>query len=351
MRNLGSAIIEWLQLRARLREERRFHLDCAAAELRDSGLTAREAKRAARLRYGHKTRKLAARELGCDLAGLAYLIRTGRVLASPWLAPAGLLCAIALLFLSAPRPRELAGNIVIRLHRVETRRVILTPDVGSIWRAGNITGQEFDALQSLTTLTHVERYRGSYAWGQVAPGVTLDAIVSEALRATGNPRLVAEFVPPHWELLANPAQSVWLVIACYGAFLLLCSAPPFLWRWLLYGIGTAALHAAASLALAAFTPQIFVIACTPVLAILVIVWLGLAALQCRYWWIGLRSRCPLCLKPMVLPLTEGVEGSMILHPAVTESICAHGHGVLVESRWSRRFRREESPLESLAIFS
>jgi hypothetical protein len=38
---------------------------------------------------------------------------------------------------------------------------------------------------------------------------------------------------------------------------------------------------------------------------------------------------------------------VLLSPLFTESVCIHGHGVLVENRWSRRFRPEESPLERL----
>jgi len=56
MRRLLNAIREWRQLRARLRDERRFHLDCAAAELRDC-------------RYGRQSLGAAAHELGCDFAG------------------------------------------------------------------------------------------------------------------------------------------------------------------------------------------------------------------------------------------------------------------------------------------
>jgi hypothetical protein len=40
-----------------------------------------------------------------------------------------------------------------------------------------------------------------------------------------------------------------------------------------------------------------------------------------------------------LPLTDGTADRVLLDPAVTESICAHGHGALLESRWIRRFRQ------------
>jgi len=163
MRRLLNAIREWRQLRARLRDERRFHLDCAAAELRDC-------------RYGRQSLGAAARELGCDFAGLVDSIRTQRVLAFPWLQPAALFSLIALVFLLSPQPRELANSVFVRAHRAGTPSAILTVDIGSRWFGGDITGQDFAALQSMTTLTRVERYRGSYAWGQSAPGATLAAI-------------------------------------------------------------------------------------------------------------------------------------------------------------------------------
>jgi hypothetical protein len=342
--------MEWLQRRARLRDERRFHLDCAAAELRDRGFTAREARRAARRRYGRQSFRAAARELGCDFAGLVDLIRRHRMPASPWLQPVALASVIIFIFLVSPQPRELANSVFIRVQRAGMPGAILTVDIGSRWFGGDITGRDFEALQSMTALTRVERYHGSYAWGQAAPGATLQAIVSEARRQTGNAKLAAEFVLPHWKLRANPAQSIWLFMVGYCAFLLFGTLRWRLWRWLLYAAGSIALHAAASLAIAACTVQIRNVMPWAI-TFLFIAWMGVAVMQVRYWWSDLRSRCPVCFERMVLPLTEGAEGSMILRPAVTESICTHGHGVLVESRWSRTFRPEESPIESLTNFS
>ena len=52
------------------------------------------------------------------------------------------------------------------------------------------------ALRSMTTLTHLERYHGSYAWGQAAPGrhAACDFIRKPDAK-TGNPKLMAEFDP------------------------------------------------------------------------------------------------------------------------------------------------------------
>jgi hypothetical protein len=288
--------------------------------------------------------------LGCDFGALVDLIRTHRALASPWLQPAALISVIAFLFLLSPQPRELADSIPVRAQRAGMPGAILTMDIGSRWFGGDISPRDFEALQSMTTLTRVGRYHGSYAWGQAAPGATLPEIISEARRKTGNSKLAAEFVPPHWELPASPAQSLWLLMACYCAFLLWGTWLQFLWRWLLYAIGSAALHAAASLAVAAYTLQIWT-GSPLAITFLFIAWMGAAVMQVRCWWVDLRSRCPRCFERMALPSTEGAAESIILRPAVTESICTHGHGVLVESRWNRTFRPEESLIESLANFS
>ncbi len=47
------------------------------------------------------------------------------------------------------------------------------------------------------------------------------------------------------------------------------------------------------------------------------------------------QRCPECLDRLVLPLTAGDPNSIVLNPATTELICAHGHEVMLENRMSR----------------
>jgi hypothetical protein len=119
-----------------------------------------------------------------------------------------------------------------------------------------------------------------------------------------------------------------------------------LWRWLLYGTAVGVLHATASLAVWAFLAR-FTAASGLAFAALFAAYLGVAAIQCRYWWIDLRGRCPICFERMVLPLTQGAADSILFRPAITESVCIRGHGVLAEGRWARQFRREDSPLEGL----
>jgi hypothetical protein len=113
MRRTFSALREWLQLRSRVRDERQFHLDRAAADFRSLGLSARAAKKAARNRFGSRRNlRIALAEIGGDLKGLAPMLRAHRVLASAWLQPVALLVAISLLFVLSPAPREMLEGIL-----------------------------------------------------------------------------------------------------------------------------------------------------------------------------------------------------------------------------------------------
>ena len=360
MRQLLDALREWLQLRSRLREERRFHLDRAVAELRTAGMSSIAAHRRARSRFGGRKNLTAARcELGCDLAGLAYLFRAHRAFASPCLQPAILLCLVALIFVISPTPREILDGVIVRIANIEDPGAVVLSVAGrSPWHGGAITPAEFTALRSMSTITEVGAYRGSYARARAIRAVTPSAVEVEALSRTGE-RFIVTDISHRKDLVMNPAQAVWLFILIYGLYFLFGYVRQFgssarrLWRWLLYGVPLAGLHAAASLAVWALalemwngTHQTFVTGGLTYAALFG-AYLGLSALQCRLWWTDLRQRCPVCLDRLVLPLTEGTAESVLFNPAITESVCVYGHGVLVENRWARAFRPEESPLQQL----
>jgi hypothetical protein len=96
MRRVRSALQEWFQLRARLHEERQFHLEQAGAEFRGLGWSPSEAEKKALARYGsRRNQRTARRELGGDLRGLARMLREHRIGASVWLQPAFLCVLIA----------------------------------------------------------------------------------------------------------------------------------------------------------------------------------------------------------------------------------------------------------------
>jgi hypothetical protein len=359
-----SALREWLELRARLREEHQFHLDQAAADFRDLGLSRREARRSARARFGgRRNLTIALRELGGDLPGLGRLLHAHRVLASAWLQPAVLLTATALIFGLSPSPREVVEGVIVRIRNVDDPGAVsLSVQGRSPWSGGGITPSEFAALRSMTTVTDVGRYRGLYARARAAYGASLPAIQSEARANTGNPNFVVTSISHHTEIAMDPAQSVWVIGALYGVFFLFGYARQFrtprwlLWRWLFYGLGVVSLHAAASLTVWTFAVQLwnrrqFTLEAGGLsFALLFLAFLGIAAMQCRYWWSDLRQRCPICLDGLLLPLIEGTDDRVLLSPATTESVCAHGHGVLVEGRWSRAFRPQESPLQAVVHF-
>jgi hypothetical protein len=339
MRRALSALQEWLQLRARVREERQFHLDRAAADFRSLGISSRAAKNAAHVRFGNRRNvRMAQRELGGDLRGLAFLFHAHRVLASAWLQPAALLAAISLVFLLSPAPREVIEGLLGQTLQASDRGVV---SLAAFPGSGGITQSEFEALRSMTTVTDIERYRTQNVRARALSGVTLAMIEAEVHTRTGNRGLYAAWISGQTKIATGPVKAVWLFIAIYGLFFMqayVCQ--PGNWRWLLYGFGVACLHLLASLTAWAFVVQIWNPDGLTFSTLLLAYCVAAMALQCRYWWLDLRQRCPICLDRLVMPLTEGMADRVLLGAAVTESICAYGHGALVESRWARQFRNE-----------
>jgi hypothetical protein len=352
MRRTFSAFEEWLQLRARPREERRFHLDRAAAEFRSLGLSPRAANRKARVRFGSsRNMRIARREIGADLPGLARLFRANRVAASVWLQPAVLLAAVVLILVLSPAPRAVLEGVIGKpLAAKDRRAVVLTARTLNPSYEG-ISSSDFEALRSTSTLTGVERYQTLDVRAQAAQGATLAAIQSEARARTGNRRIWAGWLFQETGILMGPAKAAWLAIAFYAIFSLRSYTPQLgKGRWLLYGFGVLSLHALATMMAWALAVQIWYRAFWSEagalgIFVMVVVFFRITAIQYRFWRADLLQRCPICLDRLLLPLTEGTPDGVLLNPATTESVCAHGHCVLVENRWSRAFRREASPLQ------
>jgi len=352
-----DALREWLRLRSRLREEYRFHLHRSAADFRALGLSPRAASRTARRRFGSRRNlKLALRELGGDLPGLARMFHAHRVPASPWFQPAILLMAAILILLLSPAPRAIIEGIAGQPFPSEERHaVFLSAQARNLSYAG-ITPSDFESLRSLGALTGIQRYLTIHARARALKGATVAAIESQVRAKTGNPRLRVIPMFERRAIVMQPAKALWGFIALCSVFLLRPSIARFnsARRWLIYGFLVACLHSLVSLIAWAFAIQIWnrIAWSTDGRALLAflalfMVYLGIAALQCRYWWRDLHRRCPSCLDALLLSLTEGTPDRVLLNSATTESVCAHGHGVLVENRWSRRFRPEESSLEGL----
>jgi hypothetical protein len=208
MSRLLSALNEWLELRARVREERRFHLERASADLRALGMTPREAKRMARIRFGsRRNSQTGLRELGGDLRGLAHLFRAYRVATSLWLQPAVLLAAGALIFAVSPSPREIAEGVLGRTFGPEVREAVELSVYGAGPASPGITQTEFEAVQSMATVTRVESFGPHQVLAQPVNGVTLAAITSEAVARTGNSGFYAAWLLRQPSIRALPKSS------------------------------------------------------------------------------------------------------------------------------------------------
>ena len=203
-------------------------------------------------------------------------------------------------------------------------------------------------------MTKVERYLSIHARAQAVKGVTFAAINSQVRAKTGNPRLRVVSLFERRAILMGPAKAAWGFIAlCSLVFLRTFTAKlKSVHRWLSYGLAVACLHSLASLMTWAVANQLWMRMTwstddRALIGFLVLsaVYMGVVALQCRYWWHDLRRRCPFCLDRLLLALTEGAADCFLLNTATTESVCAHGHGVLVETRWSCQFRPQRSPLQ------
>lgn len=353
MRRIAGALREWMQLRRRLHQERRFHLENAAAEFRVFGMSRRAAMRQARSRFGGRRHmRNAHHQLGGDFAGLARLLRAYRVPASPWMQPALLLVAIGLILGVSPAPRDIVEGVIGSPLSASDRDAVILVAAG--WNPADrtITATEFETLRALRTLRGVERYRTAYVRANAVRGATLASIQSEIRTRTGNRRLWAGWLFSEHRIVTGPAQIVWLLLAFYVVFSLSQFGPTRRrFRWLLYGFAVAFLHSLASLVAWALMIQFWKWpvggAGGAIFALAFLAYLLLSAMQCRWWRMDLNHRCPVCLDRLVLPLTEGTPERVLLESAVTESVCAHGHGVLVESRWLRRFRPQDSPLQRL----
>ncbi len=350
MPRLVNALKEWLELRARMREERRFHLDGAATDLRAMGMTAREAKRMARIRFGSRRNSQAGlRELGGDLKGLAYLFRANRVVASIWLQPIVLIAVVAMMFLASPSRREIVEGLLGHRLGPEEHGTVMLSVYGAGPASPGIALTELVALQSMSTVTGAEAFGPHAVLARRAADATLAAITSEAQARTGNREFYASWMARSPRVMTSPAKVIWLLIAVYGAFFLYSRTRRRVTpRWLLYAVGMGCLHAVASILAWALATQVWERASWLGFSLIVVVYLLGTAVQCFYWWHDLRHRCPVCLDRLLLSWTTGEPGRVLLRATVTESVCAQGHGVLIESHWLYDFRRESSPLVGLA---
>jgi len=348
-----DALNEWMQLRARLRDEYQFHLDRATADFRALGLSRRTAKRAAAGRFGSRRNlKHALRELGGDWPGLIRLFSAHRVHASPWFQPIVLVMASLFVLLLSPAPLAVIEGAVGQPLGVADRRAVFISDQARNLSYVGIKKADFESIRALDSLTELERYQSIHARAHARKGISIRAIEFQIRNRTGNPRLRAIPLFERESIVMGPAKAVWGFIGFCSLFFFATSQSSF--RWIEYGLAAGCLHSLASLLMWAVVIQRWSRVAwssdgTALLGFLALsaLYLGVVALQCQVWRIGLHRRCPCCLEPLLLPLTEGSADCILMNSATTESVCAQGHGVLVETRWSSQFRPQRSPLQGL----
>ncbi len=259
------------------------------------------------------------------------------------------------MLLLSPSPRALLEGVIGTPLRSEEREQVFLAAEGGTASERAIGERDFNKLRTVAGLSGVERYQRIYARGQAAHGVTLAAIQAEVRARTSNRSIWAGWMFSQTRIVTGPAKVVWLLMSFYVVSSLGgCMHFRDKGRWLGYGLGVAFLHALASLMAWAFAIQMWNRAPSPtagvagvIFSLLLVSWLVTAVIQCWYWWSDLRQRCPVCLERLLMPMTDGTANRVLLGSTITQSVCAHGHGVWVESRWSRRFRAQEAPFRGL----
>jgi hypothetical protein len=346
VRRVFEAFREWLELRRRLRDERRFHLERSVADLRALGVSAREAKRIARSRLGRRSHaRSAIREIGGDFGGLLQLLRAYRVPQSIWLRPFALLAALAVMILVSPSRWLLVESIAWRpLHSEPSPMIYFS--VPAPWPVSSgLTDREFDAVGSLPDIRGLERFRVVDGRAYAAPRANPATIEAEARAVSGNSRLSVKSDFDRKRLGMGPAVVTWVMASLWMLFSLRGLRRGGV-RWLVYASSLGLLHILASLTIWGLALQLWSLMPSPAglasgltYAALLVGYMLSVALHCQGWRRDLSQRCPVCLECLFLPSTEGTTERMLLGTAVTESVCAHGHGTLIESRWDRRFVR------------
>jgi hypothetical protein len=353
MNRLVNVLREWMELRKRLRDEREFHLDRLIANFQVLGLSNKAARRVARQRFGSRNHwRLALREIGGDWAGLIHLFSAHRVRASRSFQPSLLLATILLILLLSPDPVAVIEGVAGQPLRAADRNAVFISQ--QKWNSTyvGVTRSDFKAICALDGLSKVEWYQSIHARAQLKKGVTIAAIELFAQKQTSNPRLRIVPLFERCPIIMGPAKAVWAFISCCALFFV--GSFKHRPRWLAYGLLVGSLHALTSLLLWAVEVQIWarIAWFTDVRALLGFLvcfatYLALLVFQYNSWWNDIRQRCPFCLHSLVLPVTEGSSDCFLLNSATTESICPHGHGVLVETRWSSKFRTQLSPFHGL----
>jgi hypothetical protein len=280
----GFAI--WWNRRRRFIEEWAFHRDAAISELEGIGYTRRRARKAAKRKMGgrlrHRRQALAA--IGGDLNGLWRLLPIQSITRSPVFVP------VALIFVAA-------------------LELIVSP-------ARSMAVQCVKALLFCGDLPAVERVIPLTPGGAVP--VELAGALLRALAAAGIVRVATNLLPRRSLRSCLYAATVLCGIVLAGAV-----------SWVL-GIQILASRSWGHDGLQGLSLLGFLFG-----------FIAMLYVAMSRWWIDAESRCPDCLRLPGMPESRGKPHDVLLEPREIESICFRGHGVLLQSRWSRRFQAGE----------
>ena len=275
-------LVTWWNRRQRFTEEWTFHLEAAAAELEMLGFTRRDAQRAAKRRLGSTLsyRRKSLRAIGGDFAGLLGLLPTKRAARSPLLPPSMLLIGAGLALVFNPARlmalKCLEAMLNLGVQPPSERLIPLTP-------AGLVP-------------------------------VDFVGFALRILLVCGLARIALDLFPRTSLRLSVYATAVlfgvtFAAAVCWITFLQALVAR----SWAHDGVQGIVLIA-------------FVFGFT-----------GTVYKAMRLWWVDVERRCPVCLRLPGMPEPRGKQHDILVEPLEVESICFHGHGLISESRWSRRF--------------
>ncbi len=254
----------------------------SASQLEALGFSPREARRLARRRLGARARhrRAALRETGGDARGLIALLPLASTKRSPILPAASIALAIALALALNPRRAQVLESMCALLPL-----------------AGPLKGQRWIPLTP----------------EGVAP-MGIAAMTLWTLAAIGAARLATAFAPRKQWRLCLYALILLGGLAIIGGICWISGLQILLSRSWGFDIAQGG-------ALGAF--------------VLAYWWAAYFAM--KFWWRDLERRCPSCIRLPGMPESRGKELQLIVDPLEVESICLHGHGLAVESRWRRTF--------------
>jgi hypothetical protein len=278
-----SALATWWNRRRRFAEEWAFHRDAAIAEFEALGYSRRRAKKAVRQKMGARFRyqHSALAEIGGDLPGLSHLLPIRPVTRSPLFVPVTLAVSVVSALLFSPNP-----SVAVRC----IRAILFCQDLPAAERIISLTPAGVVPVGLAGTLLRTVAVAG-LAWA-------IAALLPQRLN-----RAFFYSITVLCEIVLG-----WAVAWVTGMQILAARS------WGHDGLQ--------GLALLAF----------------VFGFIGMLYVAMRRWWADVENRCPYCLRLPGMPEARGKAHDVLLDPLEIESICFRGHGVVLQSRWHRRFQ-------------